>query len=53
MYLSQDGLTQLHSFSFLRLETEHLVVELLTEHDSADVVEQTQEMSLITRRIQI
>lgn len=45
-YLSHDRLTQLHSFSFLRLKTEDLVVDFLIEHDSVDVVKETEQMSL-------
>lgn len=39
-------MTQLHSFSFLRLKTEDLVVNLLAVNDSVDVVEQAEQMSL-------
>ncbi len=46
MYLCQDRLAQLHSFSFLRLKTEDLFVDFLIKNDSVNVVEQTEQMSL-------
>lgn len=46
MYLCHNRLTQLHSFSFLRLKTEHLVVDFLVENNSVNVVKQTEQMSL-------
>lgn len=45
-YLCQDGVTQLHGFSFLRLKTDNLVVNLLAVNDSVDVVKQAEQMSL-------
>lgn len=45
-YLCQDGVTQLHGFSFLRLKPDDLVVNLLVVNDSVDVVEQAEQMSL-------
>lgn len=45
-YLRQDGLTQRHSFSFLRLKSDDLVVNLLAVNDSVDIVEQAEQMSL-------
>lgn len=46
IYLRHNRLTQLHSFSFLRLKTEDLVVDFLIENNSVDVVKQTEQMNL-------
>lgn len=46
MYLSHDRLTEVHSFSFLRLKTDDLVIEFLVEHNSVNIVEKTEQMSL-------
>lgn len=46
MYLCHDRLTQVHSFSFLRLKTDDLVVDFLIENNSVNVVEQAEQMSL-------
>lgn len=45
-YLCQDRLAQLHSFSFLRLKTDDLVVDFLIENNSVNVVKQAEQMSL-------
>ncbi len=52
MYLCQDRLAQLHSFSFLRLKTDDLVVDFLIEDNPVNVVEQAEQMSLRDREIE-
>lgn len=49
VYLCQDSFFQLHSFSFLRLKTDDLVVDFLIENNSVNVVKQTEQMSLRDR----
>lgn len=49
-HLCKDSLAQPHSFSLLRLKTDDLVVDFLVEHDSVNVVKQTEQMSLRDRK---
>lgn len=49
-HLSKDSLAQPHSFSLLRLKTDDLVVDFLVEHNSVNVVKQTEQMSLRDRK---
>lgn len=40
-------MAQIHSFSFLRLKTDDLVVDFLIENNSVHIVKQTEQMSLM------